>query len=218
MRLTFLGHAAFLIETAGQRIITDPYSSQIGYAPIHESADVVTISHENPVYHSCLEELEGDFEVVKGLQILETGARMGEVTFGAVEVFEKLPDEGPNAMVWIESEGLRILHMGDCGPLPSDETLAKCGKVDVLLALAGGTPTIDLADLMTMVEKLQPRIIIPMHFAVPGLTMSALPVEELEAVWQGEKVRHDGATLEIAADDLPGKPQLHLLAPLKVKS
>jgi L-ascorbate metabolism protein UlaG (beta-lactamase superfamily) len=218
MRLTLLGHAAFLIETARQRIITDPYSSQIGYLPIHEGADIVTVSHHNPVYHSCLEELEGDFQVINGLEILESEPKIGDVTFGAVEVFEREPNEGPNAMVWLESEGIRVLHIGDCGVLPSDETLAKCGRVDVLLALTGGAPTIALRDLMEMVEKLQPRIVVPMHFGVPGLSMSALPVEAFIEVWANEVVAHKGSTFEVAADELPALPELHVLVPARLKA
>jgi L-ascorbate metabolism protein UlaG (beta-lactamase superfamily) len=216
MRLTFLGHAAFLIETAQQRIITDPYSSQIGYAPINEGADIVTLSHDNPVYHSCLEELEGEFKIVNGLEIVETGVRFGDVSFGAVEVFENLPDDGPNAMVWIEVEGLRILHMGDCGILPSEETLKKCGRVDVLLALAGGPPTIELPDLTRLIAKLQPRIVVPMHFGVPGLSMSALSVEEFEEVWGSPIVRAEGGSMELSLEGLPDEPELHVLTPLRL--
>jgi L-ascorbate metabolism protein UlaG (beta-lactamase superfamily) len=217
MRLTLLGHAAFLIETAGQRIITDPYSGQIGYLPIHESADIVTVSHHNPVYHSCLEELEGDFQVVHGLEVLESEQKTSDISFGAVEVFEREPDEGPNAMVWLESEGIRVLHMGDCGVLPSDETLAKCGRVDVLLALTGGAPTIALGDLLVMVEKLQPRIVVPMHFGVPGLSMSALPVEAFMEMWGDEVVTHHGSTFEVAANRLPAQKELHVVVPARLK-
>jgi L-ascorbate metabolism protein UlaG (beta-lactamase superfamily) len=222
MRLTLLGHAAFLIETAGQRVITDPYSSQIGYLPIHQGADIVTVSHHNPVYHSCLEELQGDFQVVQGLEILESGAKIGDITFGAVQVFEREPDEGPNAMVWLESDGIRVLHMGDCGVLPSDETLAKCGRVDILLALTGGAPTIDLEDLMTLVEKLQPRIVVPMHFGVPGLSMSALPVGAFGEIWGEAVIEHDGSTFEITAgelaSELPARQELHVLVPARLKA
>jgi len=51
MRSTFSGHAAFLIETSGARVITDPYSSSIGYLPIDDAADLVTLSHDNPKWN-----------------------------------------------------------------------------------------------------------------------------------------------------------------------
>lgn len=216
MRFTFLGHAAFLIETDGQRIITDPYSSEIGYAPISESADVVTLSHDNPKWHSCLDDIRGEFETVHGLEIVGSSVRHGEVTFGAVEVFENPPDDGPNAMIWLESEGLRVLHTGDCGFLPDDQTLQKCGRVDVLLALAGGPPTLELEDLVRLIDKLQPRIVIPMHFGVPGLAMNALPVEELEKRFESSKVvRPEGSSLEITRENLPPATQLQILIPAR---
>ena len=54
MRITWYGHAAFLIETQGLRIILDPYRSPDsgGYLPIDEPADLVIVSHEEDVYHS----------------------------------------------------------------------------------------------------------------------------------------------------------------------
>ncbi len=47
MRITWYGHAAFLIETQGLRIILDPYRSPDsgGYLPIYEPADLVVVSH-----------------------------------------------------------------------------------------------------------------------------------------------------------------------------
>ncbi|MBW3635697.1 MAG: MBL fold metallo-hydrolase [Armatimonadetes bacterium] len=218
MRITFLGHAAFLLETAGKRIVTDPYSSEIGYRPVGKRADFVTLSHHNPQWHSCLDDIQGEFEAIRGLEILETGATRGEVSFGSVLVYE-CENEGENAMMWIESEGLRVLHTGDCGILPNDATLRKCGRVDVLLALAGGAPTLSLDDLMILVEKLAPKIVIPMHFGVPGLHMTALGVEELEKRWDASHiVRSENSTLEIFAHSLLQQSQLQVLRPARLKN
>ena len=56
MRITWYGHAAFLIEAEGTRIILDPYRSPDsgGYEPIDDTADLVVVSHENDKYHSHL--------------------------------------------------------------------------------------------------------------------------------------------------------------------
>ncbi len=218
MRITFLGHAAFLIETAGQKIITDPYSSEIGYLPVDERADFVTLSHQNPKWHSCLDDISGDFELINGLEILENGTARGEISFTSILAYERAT-EGENAMVCLESEGIRVLHSGDCGVLPDDETLRKCGRVDVLLALAGGNPTLNLDDLMILIEKLAPKIVIPMHFGVPGLQMSALGVEEIERRFDEIRVvRNAGSSWEIERETLPGKIQLLILPPLRVAS
>ncbi len=218
MRLTFLGHAAFLISHAGTKIITDPYSSEIGYLPIDRRADFVTLSHDNPKWHSCLDDVRGDFEVIRGLEFAEGCIRRGPLKFGAVSVFEK-PNEGENAMIWVEIEGIRVLHMGDCGVLPDDETLQKCGRVDILLALAGGLPTLPLDDLMILIEKLSPKIVIPMHFGVPGLQMEALSIEEIEKRFDPMRARYGNSgdfTVNFTCSTLPRKTQLLCLPPLRL--
>lgn len=216
MRLTLLGHAAFYIETQGKRIVTDPYDASIGYRPVEMEADFVTLSHDNPRWHSCLDNLYGSYEVVNGLELAGNEVERGELRFGAVQVFENLPDEGPNAMVWFESEGLRVLHTGDLGHLPTEEQIAACGKVDVLLALAGGAPTLALHELLDFVEKLKPAMVIPMHFGVPGLKMEAHPVEDLIAVWPGKVVRHQGSTVDTAQVEFTGEAVLHVVKPLRI--
>ncbi len=215
MRLTFLGHAAFSIETSGKTVVTDPFSSEIGYLPLDQNADFVSISHQNPKWHSCLDDVRGDFEVIDGLPLIGNRVTRGEIAFGAARVWEK-PGEGENAMVWLESEGIRVLHMGDCGLLPDDETIQHCGRVDVLLALSGGFPTLSLDDLLVFIEKLAPKIVIPMHFGVPGLRMPALSVAEIQRRFEvGNQVIHRGSRLDLTAGNLPLETVLHVLQPLR---
>ena len=75
MRLTWYGHAAFLIETGGLRVILDPYRSPDsgGYEPINEPADVVVVSHENDRYHSHLGQIVPPFEVIRALEMPPEG-------------------------------------------------------------------------------------------------------------------------------------------------
>ena len=54
--------------------------------------------------------------------------------------------------------------MGDMGNALSPEQLKFFEGIDVLLALAGGHPTIELDDLMTLINHVSPKIIVPMHF------------------------------------------------------
>ncbi len=221
MRITFLGHACLLIQTGKTGVITDPYSSEIGYLPVDERANLVTLSHENPKYHSYTGDIPGAFETYHALEHIGQTVKRGGVTLESILVHEILPSEGPNAMVKITAENISVLHMGDCGHLPTKEQIAVCGHVDVLLALAGGPPTIQLDDLMKFVQKLCPRIVIPMHYAVPNLSMQAHEVEEFAALWDADDVtKHDSSTLEITPfvleTDLP-HPQLHILKPKRAR-
>ncbi len=180
MKLTWYGHAAFRVEAAGMAIIMDPYNHPLagGYLPIDEAADVVSISHHNAKYHSDTSAIAPGFTLVEGLDLLDGPRRIGEVTFSACRVFEDPQGNGPNAMVAVEAAGLRLVHMGDCGH-PLDEAQAGfLRNADVLLAPAGGKPTIALPDLIDAIQAAAPRVVIPMHFKTPKINLPILPVEE----------------------------------------
>src|SRR5437588_11757630 len=126
MRITWYGHAAFLIETGGLRVILDPYRSPDsgGYEPIAEPADVVVVSHENDRYHSHLGQIVPPFEVVRGLEIPPGGVAARGLHIEAVRCFET-PDRLPEDEVTIlhlRAEGLHIVFLGDLGhPLTAEE-------------------------------------------------------------------------------------------------
>jgi L-ascorbate metabolism protein UlaG (beta-lactamase superfamily) len=109
MRITWYGHAAFLIETQGLRIILDPYRSPDsgGYLPIDEPADLVVVSHENDRYHSHLGHIVPPFQVVRALELPEGGEETRGIRFEAVHVFET-PERKPE-------EEVTIIHFRSTG-------------------------------------------------------------------------------------------------------
>ena len=223
LKITFLGHACFCLEYKTRRLLTDPYSPQIGYAPIETDADFISISHQNLKYHSCLDEFD-EFNgpdgapnaLYRGLEHGGQTVSRGPFGLQSIEVFEKLPDEGPNAMTVIEAGDIRVLHMGDCGHGPTDAQIEACGRVDVLLALAGEGPTLALPDLLRFIEAVGARIVIPMHYGVPGLTMQIAPVERLEELWEGA-IERGGSSCLVSRADLPDAPVLRVLKPLRLR-
>jgi L-ascorbate metabolism protein UlaG (beta-lactamase superfamily) len=76
----------------------------------------------------------------------------------------KYHDPDQNGMYRFVVDGISVGHMGDIGNALSDEQIEFFKGVDVLLALAGGHPTIELDDLKTVIEGAQPRMVVPMHF------------------------------------------------------
>ena len=175
MDVTWFGHAAFRLSgTAGGApvsVITDPYTPEgVGYAPIAETADVVVISSDDDDAHCRADLIPGDPAVVNALDVA-LGA--GAVTARGLEVRAVAAAEwvdhprgvaGQNGMYRFELDGLRVAHMGDVGNPLTDDQIAFFEDVDVLLALAGGYLTIALPDLMEMIHRTRPRLVIPMHF------------------------------------------------------
>lgn len=173
MRITWFGHAAFkLTDASGLSLITDPYTPEgVGYPPIRESADVVVISSDDDSAHCRADLIAGDPEVVNALHVAQG---TGETTtkslhFRAIEAeeWDHHPEHavpGQNGMYRFEMDGLKIAHMGDVGNPLTEAQQDFFQDVDVLLTLAGGYLTIELPDLMEMIYRTKPKLVIPMHF------------------------------------------------------
>jgi L-ascorbate metabolism protein UlaG (beta-lactamase superfamily) len=229
MDITWYGHAAFRLDarsTAGEtvRVVLDPYRApDVGtYAPIEDTADIVAVSHENQKYHSYIAGVSGSPEVVDGLALLDAPQprAVRGVAFTASLVWENDERREPIAMVGVEAEGVRVLHMGDCGHALSAEEVAACGRVDVLLALAGGAPTLALPDLVRFIGDLRPRVVIPMHFGNDKINLNLRPLDDMLALLpSGCAVRRfDSPTVTVSADTLPPPsptPEVWVLPPAR---
>jgi L-ascorbate metabolism protein UlaG (beta-lactamase superfamily) len=208
MHITWYGHAAFLIETQGLRIILDPYRSPDsgGYLPIDEPADLVIVSHENDRYHSYLGQIVPAFEVVRALELPEGGQEFKGLRVQAIHVFET-PDRKPEdevTIVHFETEGLHVVFLGDLGHSLTEAELAPLRGAEVVLVPAGGPPTIDLPDIPALLDAIGPRFILPMHYKTPKINLNIQPLERfLEALPADPIVRTDSSSLEVTRDSLP---------------
>jgi L-ascorbate metabolism protein UlaG (beta-lactamase superfamily) len=220
MRITWYGHAAFLIETEGLRVILDPYRSPDsgGYEPIAEPADVVVVSHENDRYHSHLGQIVPPFEVVRALEIPPEGRTVLGLRIEAVHVFES-PDRLPEDEVTIihfRSEGMHLVFLGDLGHALTEGELAPLRGADILLAAAGGPPTIGLGEIPALIEAIGPRLVIPMHYKTPRINLNIQPVERFLEVLPGVPVDRPGSgRFEVARGTLPEGRRIVLLDHLR---
>ena len=220
MRITWYGHAAFLIEAEGLRIILDPFRSPDsgGSAPIAEPADIVAVSHENDVYHSHLGQIVPPFAVVRGLEIPEDGRSVEGIRFEAVRVFET-PAKRPEDEVTIihfRAEGLHLVHLGDLGHPLGDDDLTTLRGADIVLAAAGGPPTIDFPDIPPLLEAIGPRLVVPMHYKTPRINLDIQPVERFFAVLPDWPIdRPGGSSFEVTHASLPNRRRIVALEPAR---
>ena len=209
MRIKWYGHASFLIQTNGIRIITDPYTPSIApFEPIRETADIVIRTSHDDVWHNNAEMIPGTPTVVTATEIIDDGLTLKGIHFDAVGVKEHSEHpthETPldNAMYTIRSEGLCVGHMGDVGHALTDEHIDVLKDSDILLALTGGVPTIDLDDLDVAIEAIQPQLIIPMHYAVDNVDLGMLRIDAFTDRFPSDEVRRiDGNDVEITGENI----------------
>ena len=220
MKIKWYGHACFRIERGGISIVTDPYTPEVaGLDAVDEPADVVIMSSATDRFHSCSSMVPGDPRVLNALEIARTGpVEAGGVVFEALATMESLahkesPDE--NAIYRFELEGVRVLHLGDLGNALTGEQLDQLrGNVDVLLALTGGPPTIELEDLDRAIEEIEPSVVIPMHYRIPKLRLDILPLEAFISRYPEDAITRVGATeVEFSQDTLPQTLRVYVLEP-----
>jgi L-ascorbate metabolism protein UlaG (beta-lactamase superfamily) len=181
MNVKWLAHASFLIEGEGLRIITDPYEPNeiMNLPPVTEPADIVIRSSDDDEAHCFVDTIPPGFKLVTATEIVGSGATVNGIDFQAIWAQESVKHKEvvrDNAMYRFGLEGINIAHMGDVGNPLSNAQIEALGGTDILLALAGGPPTIELDDLHQVIEQLQPKVVIPMHFRIPGPNFHMLPV------------------------------------------
>jgi L-ascorbate metabolism protein UlaG (beta-lactamase superfamily) len=220
MRITWYGHACFRLEGDGVAIVTDPYTpGPSGLLPVTEPADAVVMSSVLDEAHSNGSMVPGTscvlnaLDAVSGPQALIDGVTVEAVA--AMEGSDRPDDPKANALYRFELDGVAVCHMGDVGnPLTEAQLAPLRGRVDVLLALAGGGLTIALPDLDAAIAEIGPRVVIPMHYDTPSLLYDCGPVEDfLERHPGATVVRHAGSTVDIDAGSLPNDLTIHVLQP-----
>lgn len=207
MKIRWLGHAAFLLESGGTTIITDPFKKHVGYPVFTGSVDIVTVSHDHNDHNAV--------GLLKGYSTVLHEAGDYEVSGISIKGFESFHDKqqgrqrGKNIIFLISAEGMNLVHLGDLGHELEPEQVEAIGRVDLLLLPVGGYYTIDAEDAFKVAGLLNPGIIIPMHYQTQHCNIKELaPVEGFIAKFdQVVKLPF----LELKADELSDKSGVILL-------
>lgn len=163
MEIKYIGHASFLIKSKTARLVTDPFDPQmVGIKYPKIEADLVTISHHHQD-HDFTSALSGEPLVI---DLPGEYEKMGVRIFGYSTFHDKSSgkERGENTIFKIETEGIKVVHCGDLGLVPDDKFLDMVGEVDILMVPVGGYYTIDAKEAVNLARKIEPAIIIPMHY------------------------------------------------------
>ena len=158
MRVKYFGHACFLLADNNFSVIIDPFSG-IGYELDNPTADFCLCSHShfdhNATHKVCVNKviLPNEYNAFPWLKVINSFH--DEVNGGK---------RGENHIFVIELGGLKVCHLGDLGEPLNNEICKKIGKIDILLIPVGGTYTIDAKMAEKYVNKINPGIVIPMHY------------------------------------------------------
>ncbi|MCA9995607.1 MAG: MBL fold metallo-hydrolase [Anaerolineales bacterium] len=207
MELTWYGLSCFRItERKYATIVTDPYNGKLGLPELQLKANVVTISHDAPG-HNYATAVNGATQVLQG---------PGEYEIGNVFVtgIATATDDASerNVLYLFDFDGLTVAHLGDMKKVPSQTQIEALEQVNVLLVPVGGGNSLNAAQAAELVSMLEPNIVIPMHYQMPGLMLELDHVDRFLKE-MGVTDPKEESTLRISAQNLPEETETLILTP-----
>ncbi|MEK7194977.1 MAG: MBL fold metallo-hydrolase [Patescibacteria group bacterium] len=173
MTISWFGHSCFRIEAKEGSILIDPFDKKIGLKAPKIKDDVVLVTHEH-YDHNNLEGVTGEELVVNGPGEYE---RKGMAVQGISSYHDNMQgsERGFNTIYRITAEDVVLCHLGDLGQARlTDEQVEHIGDVDVLFVPVGGHFTIGTKEAMEVISQIEPKVVVPMHYKIPGLAISEL--------------------------------------------
>ena len=184
-KIYWAGQSCFQISVSNSRdhsadIVIDPFDESIGLKLPNLSADILLVTHQHydhnnikgvkPARNASHSDAGGGTPfIIQGPGEYE----IKEVFINGIPSFhddKEGKEKGQNTIYLIEAEDLRFCHLGDLGQKQlTDEQLEKIDVVDVLMIPVGDEYTIDASAAQKIISQIEPKIIIPMHYALPKL-------------------------------------------------
>lgn len=205
MIITWQGHSFFKIQdkasTDGVTLAMDPFNDSIGLKPASFEADIVTVSHDHEDHNNVsalrgkpyVIDTPGEYDV-KGVLVEGITSFHDEKNGG---------ERGRNIIYRIQMDDITVVHLGDLGAVLDNKQLEKLEATDILIIPVGGKYTIDAVKAIEVINQLEPRIIIPMHYKIPGLNIELDEVDKFIREIGIEPTREE--KLKISKKDLPSE-------------
>ena len=189
MRIIWHGHACFSLECEDGTIVFDPFEdgSIPGIKNLDLNADLVLCSHEHY-----------DHNARSKVTLTNTDKNIKVTTIDCFHDDQNGILRGKNKIHKIVSEGQSVVHLGDLGHiLDNIDELINC---DVLLIPVGGHYTIDSKTAKQIIDMINPRIAIPMHYRTENFGFDVISHLD-EFTKQYESITyHKSNTLDISKD------------------
>ncbi len=206
LQIRWHGHSCFEI-TNDTTIITDPHDGRsIGIPTPSATGDIILVSH-NHYDHNSVKTVEKP-----GSKIITDDRKrtIDNVQIQGIETYHDAVSgakRGKNIIYKFVSDNVTFCHLGDLGHLLDEKTLQQIGKVDILFIPIGGAYTIDADQAWSVIRAVKPRIAIPMHYRIEGLSM---PIAGLDPFLERNnyKILKVGNEMDIEKDELPKEPEV----------
>ncbi len=208
MRIRWHGHSCFEIGTEEKILITDPHDGMsIGINPPDVQGDIILVSHDHYDHNAVRKVKKQNSEIMR---------EPSERNFGDIEVkgIRSYHDEdegerrGENTIFKFKMNGTTFCHLGDTGHLLEEEQVEEIGDVDFLFVPVGGNFTIGPEEAKETINAIEPKIAVPMHFKIGGLSLDIKTLEPFLSLYPEDRIFKLGVELDFIKADLPDKTEI----------
>jgi len=175
MNIYWYGQSFFKIESDRTVLAADPFDQSLGLKVPRLAADVVILTDKDNEHNNAkavkgpegaepfLIDSPGEYEVnnifVQGILIKP-------------ESKEKEADKKKDTTIYrIDLEGISLVHLGNLNQILTEEQAEKLEGIDILMIPVGGAYALNAKQAAEMISQLEPRIVIPMQYDIPGLKL-----------------------------------------------
>ena len=214
VRIQYIAHASFLIQTQGGLNAVTDFTGFIGNTTM--IPDVVTMNHAHDTHWTA-----APYPAIP--HVLPGWGRFGEGVEHHLDLGEMLVrnvstdirsqfggrEDNGNSIFIFEVEGLCIGHLGHLHHEPNDAQYAAIGRLDVVMVPVDGGYTMARTNMINVLDRLKSRVIIPMHW-FSGYALEAF-LDEISTAFAVERTGE--SALEVSLATLPDRPTVMILEP-----
>jgi len=202
MELQYYGGNCIRITTKEASIVIDDNLEALGLKSVTRADDIVlrtTFEDKQDKQDVLTIAQPGEYEVSKvAIQGIPARAHMDEEGKKTATIFKLTTSE------------MRIAVVGHIHPDMGEAELEAIGTVDLLvIPVGGGGYTLDATGALQVIKKIEPKVIVPVHYADPKIKY-----EVPQAAWAdvlknlSMEVQETVPKLKLKANDLPEATQL----------
>jgi len=168
VRITYIGHATFLIESPQLVRIATDYNDYVRPPVL---PDIATMNHAHPTHYTDHPDPAIKY-VLRGWAEDQKPARI-DLSYKDVRVrnvptnirtFDGGTEHNGNSIFIFEIANLCIAHLGHLHHTLTQQQLNDIGRVDVVLVPVDGNFTLDLDGMVEVLHALKAPLMIPMHY------------------------------------------------------
>lgn len=215
VRLTYINHATFLLQTHGGISVATDFTGYMG--SVDTLPDVVTMNHAHSSHFTHFPNPDIT-HVLRGWRDDRLPADhhldLGEMLIRNVPTdirsrFNDRVEKDGNSIFVFEVAGLCIGHLGHLHHEPDAAQYAALGRLDVVMAAVDGGLSLDTLTMARVLKRLRSSIVIPMHWFGRGSLDRFL--SEMSGEFDVVEVEDD--FVEVSLRNLPSRPTIMVISP-----